>query len=211
MGWNGSGSFERTNGTNTGDDVWEQDKDAGVKITTARHDTHDQDLADGIENCLAKDGQNAMTANLNMGGKVLINYGSDNDTVPSITSGTYTPILDDPADWTINSASGRYVKIGNLVTVFGAINATRTASIVSNKQLRINDLPYTANASGVANFSVYTGILTDGIIGSVANGTTEIRVSQAATVDLPPVVHDQVDIDSLTTIVLAYTATYTTA
>lgn len=68
MAWNGSGVFSRTNGTNNGSDVWEQDKDDGTKIVASLHDIHDEDLADGIQNCLTKDGQNTPTANLPMGG-----------------------------------------------------------------------------------------------------------------------------------------------
>lgn len=67
MPWSGS-SFSRTNGTNNGNDVWAQDKAAGTKITTQRHDAHDQDIADAINACLKKDGANAATADLNLGG-----------------------------------------------------------------------------------------------------------------------------------------------
>ena len=67
MSWNGSGVFTRTNGVNNGETVWSDDKAQSVKIVATRHDTHDQDLASGINNCLAKDGQNAMTGNLDLG------------------------------------------------------------------------------------------------------------------------------------------------
>lgn len=67
MGWDGSGNVTRSNGVNSGSGAWAADSAAGTKILAARHDTHDQDLADAIENCIAKDGQNAATANLPMG------------------------------------------------------------------------------------------------------------------------------------------------
>ena len=67
-GWDGSGTFTRTNGVFTGANVWVNDRDAGVKIRADRQDTHDQDLATGINNTLTKDGQNTPTANLPMGG-----------------------------------------------------------------------------------------------------------------------------------------------
>ena len=66
MGWSG-GTFTRTNGTFSGDEVWRDDRDAGTKITALNHDTNDNDLATGINTCLTKDGQNAATANLNIG------------------------------------------------------------------------------------------------------------------------------------------------
>lgn len=67
MGWNGSGTVVRNNGTNTGTGVWAADAATPVNILSTRHDIHDEDLADAIENCIAKDGQNAATANLPMG------------------------------------------------------------------------------------------------------------------------------------------------
>lgn len=68
MPWNGSGTFTRSNGFNTGTTVWTADKNAAVKITASRHDNHDNDLRDGINACLAKNGENAATANLPMAG-----------------------------------------------------------------------------------------------------------------------------------------------
>lgn len=59
--WNGSGQFTRTDGTRTGTEVWEDARDAGVKIRADDHDTHDEDLADGLENTVALDGQNTTT------------------------------------------------------------------------------------------------------------------------------------------------------
>ncbi len=58
MAWSG-GTFSRTNGVNSGTDVWEQDKLEPVNILASRHDTHDQDLATGINACVNKDGSNA--------------------------------------------------------------------------------------------------------------------------------------------------------
>ena len=66
MPWSG-GTFTRTNGVHTGSTLWVQDRDAGTKILAARHDTHDQDLADGINATLEKSGSNAATGNLDIG------------------------------------------------------------------------------------------------------------------------------------------------
>lgn len=66
MPWSG-GAFTRTNGVHTGSTLWVQDRDAGTKILAARHDTHDQDLAGGINSTLEKSGSNAATGNLNIG------------------------------------------------------------------------------------------------------------------------------------------------
>ena len=76
MAFNGSGTFNRTNGVNTGSGLWQQDRDDGTNILSTRHDAHDQDLADGLTNCLTKDGQTTPTANIPMGGFLHSNVGA---------------------------------------------------------------------------------------------------------------------------------------
>ena len=66
MPWSG-GSFTRTNGVNTGSTLWAQDRDEGYKILASHHDTHDQDIADGVNSTLEKSGSNAATGNLDIG------------------------------------------------------------------------------------------------------------------------------------------------
>lgn len=60
--WDGSGNFTRTNGTQNGAVTWADADAAGNDITTTQHDTHDEDLADGIAACLTKDNQSKPTA-----------------------------------------------------------------------------------------------------------------------------------------------------
>ena len=68
MPWNGAGNFSRTNGVNTGTEVWQDDAATVQNILSDRHDTHDQDIADGLNIALTKDGQSwPPTANLDMG------------------------------------------------------------------------------------------------------------------------------------------------
>ena len=62
MAWDGSGNFSRTNGTHTGSTTWANSRDAGNNITASLHDTHDQDLADGIAACLTKNNETKPTA-----------------------------------------------------------------------------------------------------------------------------------------------------
>ena len=66
MGWDGSGNFNRTDGNRTGSTTWAQARDAAVLVNAPDADTHDQDVADGLENCVTKDGQNSPSANLPM-------------------------------------------------------------------------------------------------------------------------------------------------
>lgn len=71
MPWSGSSpnqTFGRTDGTRSGATTWQEADGAGVDIIATDHDTHDQDLAAGINAALKKDGGNQPSANLPMGG-----------------------------------------------------------------------------------------------------------------------------------------------
>jgi hypothetical protein len=63
MAWSG-GTFSRANGPTE----WQIDAAGGTGIEAELHDAQDNDLADGIDLCLNKAGQNTPTANLPMGG-----------------------------------------------------------------------------------------------------------------------------------------------
>ncbi len=79
MPWSGvagSQTYSRSNGTYTGTQTWAQDSGAGTKITSTNHDTHDNDLATAINACLKKDGGNAASADIPMGGNKLTNVGN---------------------------------------------------------------------------------------------------------------------------------------
>ena len=69
MPWNGRGEFLRTNGVFSGSDLWAQSHGAGRNVRSDDFDTHDEDLASGLENCLARDGQNRPSADLPMAGR----------------------------------------------------------------------------------------------------------------------------------------------
>ena len=86
MAWSG-GIFTRTNGTYAGSSVWQSDAAAAVKIRADRHDTHDQDLATGINNCLTKDGQNAPTQNISWGAFKITNLGNGSAATDAATYG----------------------------------------------------------------------------------------------------------------------------
>lgn len=57
----------RENPDFTGATVWEQDQQASIKIIAARHDYHDQDLADAITQCVNVNGLTPMLADFDMG------------------------------------------------------------------------------------------------------------------------------------------------
>jgi hypothetical protein len=57
---------------NAGTGGWTGDASLGIGIEAGRHDTQDNDFATGINQCLNKDGSNAMTGNLNAGGNKVV-------------------------------------------------------------------------------------------------------------------------------------------
>ena len=68
MPFDGSGNFTRTDGGRTGANAWEQARDANRDVLAADHDTHDEDLATGLELAVLRDGQNTPSMDLPMGG-----------------------------------------------------------------------------------------------------------------------------------------------
>ena len=59
MAFDGSGNFIRTDGARTGASVWEQARDANVLVNAPDADTHDEDIATGLENCITRNGENS--------------------------------------------------------------------------------------------------------------------------------------------------------
>ena len=74
MPWQ-SGVYVRTDGTFTGDVVWQEEDSVGKGIGAARMDTHDQDVASAVNSCLNINGVNSMAANLRMGGFPIADLG----------------------------------------------------------------------------------------------------------------------------------------
>ena len=72
MGWSG-GNYTKGNAATGG---WTGDASLGIGIESGRHDTQDNDFASGIDNCIAKDGQNYATADLPMNTKKHTNVGN---------------------------------------------------------------------------------------------------------------------------------------
>ena len=60
-GWDGSGNFTRSYD-------WTDERDAEYNIDATKFDTENDNFATGIEACIAKNGENAATADLPMGG-----------------------------------------------------------------------------------------------------------------------------------------------
>ncbi len=67
--WDGSGGFTRDNGSFTGAETWKRTANAKHNVRSDQQDAHDQDLAEGLENCVTRDGQNSPSAHLPMNAK----------------------------------------------------------------------------------------------------------------------------------------------
>lgn len=82
MAW-GGGVFTRTYGST----AWQIDASNAVGIVPDRHDTNDQDLADGINACINKAGGNTPTADLPMGGYKHTNLAAGSAAAPTFCAG----------------------------------------------------------------------------------------------------------------------------
>jgi len=78
MPWTGSApnqTFQRSDGTRNGTQVWQEAEADGVDIVSTDHDTHDQDIGSAINATLKKDGGNQPSDNLPMGSFRHLNVG----------------------------------------------------------------------------------------------------------------------------------------
>lgn len=112
MPWSGSAgskTFARTTGLQSGSSAWADTKNAGRGIEASDHDTHDQDVSDGLNRALTKDGSNSATADISMGGFKLTTLGT-----PSATT---------------DAANKAYVDAAVLSTVNATVRVASTANV----------------------------------------------------------------------------------
>ena len=57
MARDGSGTFTRNNGTNSGATTWADDAAAAIKIKSTNHDTHDEDVATALTDSLTRNNE----------------------------------------------------------------------------------------------------------------------------------------------------------
>lgn len=132
MGWS-AGTYTRTNGTYTGAVVWTSDSGAGIDILANRHDTHDQDLASGINACLHKGGQNSPTANINWGGFKITGLANGSAATDAATYGQTITALAFDGSTRVLTATRSVANITVTLPVFsttsaGLVPATTTAT-----------------------------------------------------------------------------------
>jgi|TARA_R110002020_G_scaffold137251_1_gene306144 hypothetical protein len=183
MGWSG-GTFTRTNGVHTGTRIWEDDRDAGTKIVADRHDTNDNDLATGINTCLTKDGQNAATANLNIGSYRLTATGDATAHTDAINAGQLQDggLMFQATD--TGSADAYVIALAPVVTAYVAgqeFNFKAGATSTGASTLNVNGLGV-KNIKKMNDQNIAAGdIEADAIIKVVYDGTSFQMLSQVGT------------------------------
>lgn len=89
MAWSG-GSYTKGNASTGG---WTGDASLGIGIEAGRHDTQDDDFATGINQCVNKDGTNAMTGNFNVGSNKIINLANGTGTTDAVAYGQLSVLV----------------------------------------------------------------------------------------------------------------------
>lgn len=158
MAWSG-GTFTRTDGTYSGTSVWASNLSAGIKIVAARHDIHDQDLAQGINACLNKNGQNSPTANINMGSFKFTNLAAgttngDSVRYEQITGFMpYADVLDSIVNQSIQANQGLYGLAADTVAIYSLTAGGRALGGVAGTA---DTFPYFSASNTVTLASITT-------------------------------------------------------
>lgn len=181
--WSGSAgaqTFSRTDGTRSGATTWQDAEAANVDIVSDDHDTHDQDVADGINSCLKKDGNNTATADLRLGGFKVTGLGSGTASTDAVTKGQLDAVS------ASNFPSGTTMLFVQTAAPTGWTKSTTH----NNKALRL--VSGTASSGGTTAFtSVFTSrtiaqanlpnvnlsvaSITGSVGTSITNGTVVVR------------------------------------
>jgi hypothetical protein len=147
MPWSGSGTYSRIYGASG----WTDDKNAGTKILSSRHDTHDQDIADGINACTTRDNQAKPTASFLPATDNTINLGSGSFRWASINGVTFS-------DFARQSQQNTFTVTSGSNTQAIAFSAAGTANFA--QLLLRNDVSHVF-AAGISS-STYSGAIVVG-------------------------------------------------
>ncbi len=200
-----SGVYTRSNGTFTGATVWQQDAAVPVNIIASRHDTHDQDIATGLNNCVTIDGLNKPAAtitpvadatyalgstalrwtNLYLSSSTYLFNGATN--AVQLVAGTLTAAR----AATFPDASGTVVLTGGTAAVMSIADATNgglsfsASSGAVTAALNVNDLVAKASPVGADSVALYdvAGVATKkttltAVIALVGAGTSPVAGAQ---------------------------------
>lgn len=160
MGWSG-GTYTKGNNATGG---WAGDASLGIGIEAGRHDTQDDDFTAGINNCIAKDGQNTPTQNLPMGGykHTGVANASANDeytTQGQLKDGSFEPNFSNPRF----TGSSTFYKVSNLYNNGGnvdQINVSRSGTVGVDTAVSSGNLMYRHDVQGYTGSDYVRGVET---------------------------------------------------
>ena len=167
MPFDGNGTFNRTNNEIVSSTLWADLDDDAIKIRSDYHDTHDNDLAAGLNLLLLKDGMNSPKANLPMGSNThtgvadalardqYITEAQDQDGSP-IFGGASTSGGTDIYDITVSPAISAY-KPGQMFTFYAHAANTTIAVFVNINSLGDIKLHNMSGASTIPIGSISSG------------------------------------------------------
>jgi hypothetical protein len=124
MVWSG-GNYTKGNNATGG---WTGDASLGIGIEAGRHDTQDNDFATGIDQCLNKDGSNAATGNLNLGGFIPTNLAAGTAAAPALCAGgdVNTGVFGPAADtWAVSTNGSERIRITNNGSLLKGVTSER--------------------------------------------------------------------------------------
>ena len=138
MAWNGTGTYTQTDGTYSGTGICAaQAGDGDAKIRASEMDALLEDHATAINACLAKNGENALTANLDAGGNRLTDITASANT----DAGTYGKQLssvaydagDDELDFTLQDGTVLTCDVSSLSSGTGGVDLTTAQTVAGVK------------------------------------------------------------------------------
>lgn len=148
MPFNGTGQFNL-------DFNWNNDAANGIPITASRVQTEDQNIADGLSQCITTDGQSTTSAIIPFALGVSIGAGT---TLGTYTTGSWTPVDGSGAGLSLTVNRATYARLGSLYFCDMAVVYPATAS---GAAAVIGGLPGVfANVVGVSGiFMLYSNSL----------------------------------------------------
>jgi hypothetical protein len=155
MAFNGSGIFNRLYN-------WVQDAANGIAITASRMDAEDQGFADGLSNCITKDGQSSPSADIPFNNKKITGSGG-----VASSPATDLPFYVGASQYARITAAGRTVLGGGAEATSGANAAGLQLPAAATSGIYLGN---TVNSgANVLDWTEKNGTFTPAIVGGATN------------------------------------------
>jgi hypothetical protein len=193
MPW-AAGSYTKGN---SGTGGWTGDASLGIGIEASRHDTQDNDFATGINQCLNKDGSNAATGNLNLGGFIPTNLAAGTAAAPALCVGSdvNTGVFGPAADtWAVATNGSERVRIDSSGRVGIGETSPVEALVIKTGASATAGVSFRGNNAAAAN-EVWVGQGSDGLSGFIyargnsvlifgTNNTERMRIASSGEIGI---------------------------